>query len=137
MDARRWCASPKLAREAMIMTFGPTIIKDFKLENKITDQDFPVMDFEKVLTQFVDDLAVFTPRTLPDTYKGKLTPIEYHLTALDSVLYALNRFGWLLSLRKSTVLKDQFVYLGATWDMSEETIGINNDRLDSTLFLSW
>jgi hypothetical protein len=43
-----------------------------------------VMDFEKMLTQFVDDLAVFTPRTLPDNYKGKFTPIEYHLTALDT-----------------------------------------------------
>ena len=106
---------------------------NYKLENNITDQDFPVMDFEKVLTQFVDDLAIFSPRTLPDNYKGMLTPIEYHLTALDSVLYALNRFGWLLSLRKSTALKDQFVYLGATWDMSEETIGINNDQLDSIL----
>ena len=68
-----WCASPKLAREAMIMTFGPSILKDYKLENNITDQDFPVMDFEKVLTQFVDDLAIFSPRTLPDTYKGKFT----------------------------------------------------------------
>ena len=87
-----WCASPKLAREAMIITFGPSVLKDYKLENNITDQDFPVMDFEKVLTQFVDDLAIFSPRTLPDTYKGKFTPIEYHLTALDSVLYALNRF---------------------------------------------
>ena len=85
--------------------------------------------------EIVDDLAVFSPRTLPDTYKGKLTPIEYHLTALDSILYALDRFGWLLSLRKSTVLKDLFVYLGATWDMTQETIGINNDRLDS--ILSW
>ena len=130
-----WCASPKLAREAMIMTFGPTILRDFKLENTISDIDFPVMDFDKMLTQFVDDLAVYTPRTLPDNYTGKFTPVEYHLTALDSVLYALHRFGWLLSLRKSTILKDQFVYLGATWDMTEETIGINNDRLDS--ILSW
>ena len=50
-----WCTSPKLAREAMIMTFSPSILKDYKLKNNITDQDFPVMDFKKVLTQFVDD----------------------------------------------------------------------------------
>ena len=128
-----WCASPKFARDAMIITFAPEIMKDFAIENNLSEEDFPFRDYDQILKQFVDDLAVFTKRDTVKSYKGKFSATELHMLAIDSVFYALARFGWLISLRKSTILQDSFVFLGATWDMSKETIGINSDRLDSIL----
>ena len=81
----------------------------------------------------MDDLAVYTPKVTPDNYTGNFTPMKTHLTAIESIFYALSRFGWLISLRKSTIAKPTFVFLGATWNMDEETIGINSDRLHSIL----
>ena len=56
-----------------------------------------------------------------------------HLIAIESKFYALSRFGWLISLRKSTISKPKFIFLRATWDMNKETIGSNDDRLNSIL----
>ena len=84
---------------------------------------------------FVDDLANHTPHKLPACYKGKLTAIEYHMLAMDSIFYALHKHGWLISLRKSTILSDTFIFLGSTWNMKDESVCINNDRLQS--IISW
>ena len=121
-----WCASSKFARDAMIITFAPGVMKDYATENNLSAEDFPFRDY---------DLAIFTKRETLQSYKGKFTASELHLIAVDCVFYALARIGWLISLRKSTILQDCFVFHGATWDMSKKTIGINSDRLDS--ILSW
>ena len=81
----------------------------------------------------MDDLAVYTPKDTPNNYTGKYSPMQMHLIAIESKFYALSRFGWLISLRKSTISKPKFIFLRATWDMNKETIGINNDCLDSIL----
>ena len=75
----------------------------------------------------------YTPKVTPDNYTGDFTPMKTHLTAIESIFYALRRFGWLISFRKSTIAKPTFVFLGATWNMDEEKIGINSDRLHSIL----
>ena len=81
-------------------------------ENNLSAEDFSFRDYDQILKQFVDDLAIFTKRTTLKSYKGKFTASELHLLAVDSVFYALDRFGWLISLRKSTILQDCFVFLG-------------------------
>ena len=98
-----WCASPKLARDAMIITFAPEVMQDYMKENNLSAEDFSFRDYDQILKQFVDDLAIFTKRTTLKSYKGKFTASELHLLAVDSVFYALARFGWLISLRKSTI----------------------------------
>ena len=57
-----WCASPKFARDAMIITFAPEVMKDFATENNLSAEDFPFRDYDQILKQFVDDLAIFTKR---------------------------------------------------------------------------
>ena len=106
----------------MILTFALSFLQDFKSENNINDRDFPLIDYEQYLKQFLEDLAVHTYKTMPYTYAGKYTPEKFQMTAVESIFYALNRFGWLIRLQKSTFMKDKFVFLGASWDMSEETI---------------
>ena len=61
--------------------------------------------------------------------------MQIYFLAIESIFYALSCFGWLISLRKSTIAKDTFFFLWATWDMAKETIDINNDCLNS--ILSW
>ena len=78
---------------------------DFKKANNLNDIDFPFHDYDAILDQFVDDLAVYTPRNNLDNYKGKYSPMQMHLLAIESIIYALSRFGWLISLRKSTIAK--------------------------------
>ena len=126
-----WSASPKIAKDAMSHTFQDSTMTEFKKDNNISDIDFPPSTYKDILETFVDDLAVYTPKTLPTTYKGKFNAMQLHLIAIDSIFYALNKFNWLISLRKSTVAKPQFIFLGATWDLNNETVGINNDRLSS------
>ena len=48
-----WCSSPKIASEAM---------QDFKKANNLNDMDFPFHEYDAILDQFVDDLAVYTKK---------------------------------------------------------------------------
>jgi hypothetical protein len=89
-----WCASPRYAREAMIETFATPVLEEFKADNNLSDIDFPVEEYDRILKQFVDDLAIFTSRDLPATYKGKLSAVEFHMKAVEAVFYALHKFGW-------------------------------------------
>ena len=41
-------------------TFNPTVMSDFKKANNIKDADFPYHNYESLLDQFVDDLAVYS-----------------------------------------------------------------------------
>ena len=108
-----WCGSPKIASEAMQETFHPTVMPDFKKAKNIKDADFHYHNYESLLDQFVDDLAVYTPKVTPDNYTGTFSPMKMHFTAIESIFYALNRFDWLILLRKSTIAKLTFVLLGA------------------------
>ena len=130
-----WTASPKFGKDAMVKTFSPETLQEWRQKNNISIVDFPPNDYSAFLVTFVDDLANHTPRKLPASYKGKLTAIEYHMMAMDATFYALHKHGWLISLRKSTILSDTFIFLGSTWNMKDESVGINNDRLQS--ILSW
>ena len=47
---------------------------DFKKANNLNDIDFPFHDYDAILDQFVNDLAVYTPRSNPNNYKGKCSP---------------------------------------------------------------
>ena len=47
--------------------------------------DFPATDYSSFLATFVDDLGIYTPKTLPSSYKGQYTPNQYHLLATDAV----------------------------------------------------
>ena len=76
--------------------------------------DFSYVNYESLLDQFVDDLAIYTPKVNPTNYKGKFSPMKMHFTAIEALFYALQRFGWLISLRKSTIANPVFVFLGAT-----------------------
>ena len=91
-------------------TFHPTVMSDFKKAMDITDEDFPYVNYEALLDTFVDDLAVYTPKVNPENYKGKLSPMMIHFTAIEALFYALQRFGWLISLRKSTIANPVFVF---------------------------
>ena len=77
-----WCGSPKVASEAMQETFHPKVMSDFRLVN-----------YEALLDQFVDDLAIYTPNVNPANYKGKFSPMKMHFTAIEALFYALQRFG--------------------------------------------
>ena len=72
------------------------------------------------LATFVDDLGIYTPKTLPSTYKGQYTPTQYHLLATDAVFFCLHQFGWEISLRMSTVMKSRFTFLGMEWDVDHQ-----------------
>ena len=54
----------------MLVTFHQTIMTEFKKANNLNDVDFPFHDYDAILDQFVDDLAVYTPRNNPDNYRG-------------------------------------------------------------------
>ena len=58
-----WSASPRYARDAMLTTCS-------KLANNISNTDFPLEDYDSFLAKFVENLAVYTPKTLPPSYKG-------------------------------------------------------------------
>ena len=46
----------------MIITFAPEVMKDYATENNLSAEDFPFRDYDQILKQFVDDLAIFTKR---------------------------------------------------------------------------
>ena len=45
----------------------------------------------------------------------------------------LQKFGWLISLRKSTISTEKFTFQGLTWNIKEMCSGQQNARLDSIL----
>ena len=45
-------------------TFSDKTLQEFKTENKISNIDFQPSTYQEILTTFVDDLAVFTPRVI-------------------------------------------------------------------------
>ena len=63
-----WSGSPKIAKDSMTHTFQDATLKEFKRENNISDIDFHLSTYKDILETFVDDLAVYTPRTLPTSY---------------------------------------------------------------------
>ena len=119
----------------MLTKTSTEALKAWKLANNISNIDFPATDYSSFLATFVDDLGIYSPKTLPSTYKEKYTPTQYHLLATDTVFFCLHTFGWKISLRKSTVMKSRFTFLGMEWDMDHQQMGINSDRLSS--ILSW
>ena len=83
---------------------------------------FPYTHFGQFFTSFVDDLAVHSKKEHGDTI---------HFMCIEAVFYALKQSGWVISFRKSTIMTNEFVFLGLLWNIDEQSAKIQNDRIDA------
>ena len=91
-----WNGSPHICNNALHAMFSVKVLQEFiSLQTQEIQELFPYRHFGAFLTSFVDDLAISTKVALGDVI---------HFLAIESVLYALERGGWLISLRKSTIM---------------------------------
>ena len=78
-------------------TFHPTVMPDFKKAKNIKDADFHYHNYESLLDQFVDDLAVYTHKDTPSNYTGKYSPMQMLFIAIESIfMLSIGSAGWYL-----------------------------------------
>ena len=63
----------------MDQTFLDAVLRKFLEEEKIKSEDFPFNSYADFFQSFVDDLSIFSWRTMPKTYAGKYSPEDLHL----------------------------------------------------------
>jgi hypothetical protein len=128
-----WCASPRFARMAMDMTFTDDVLKQFLEQANISPLDFPFKSYANFYQSFVDDISIFSWKERPKDYVGTFSREDMHMVCVQSVFWTLEKHGWLISLRKSTIVKSRFIFLGLEWNMDEESSEINSDRVKAML----
>ena len=120
-----WNASPFYANQALNMTFSTSALQEFlQTKSKQERESFPYTHYRQYVLGFVDDLAVHSKESY-----GKAV----HFLAIESMFFTLKKHGWLISLRKSTIITKEFTFLGLNWDMVNKCNGLQNDRLSSIL----
>ena len=58
---------------------------------------------------------------------------KIHFLCIEAVFYALKQSGWIISFRKSTIMTNEFIFLGLLWNIDEQSAKIQNDRIDAIL----
>ena len=74
----------------------------------------------------MNDLIIFSSKDLPN-------PEELHCLCIEAVFFALETAGWLVKLEVSTFLNPHFVFLGLFWNLDEQSLIVQNDRVSAIL----
>ena len=114
--------SPYIAQQAMSMTFSQAVFNEWKRQGG--NENFPYSSYEEFIIYYLDDILTYT-----DTQHG--TPI--HIQALESVMYALERAGWVISLSKCTFLSDKIKFLGVSLNAAQGTAEVDLDRAQAII----
>ena len=96
-------------------------------KRKIRKSRHPIPIY-KIWKFYPNDICIFAKQNLKQ-------PKETHLLCLKAVFFALKKANLVISLEKSSIFSKKFIFLGATWNMEDQSSVMNNDRLQSILKL--
>ena len=88
--AQGWSASLQIAQTAVLWTFRDSTLAEFMIFRHLTPEQFTFTSFRQFLQGFVDDLSIFSAKTLPNA-------VELHCLTIEAVFYALQKAGWLVN----------------------------------------
>ena len=117
-------SSPYHSQSAMNITFADVIFNEWKLRNKISSSLFPYTSYRDFEDHFLDDILIFSDINLG---------VEVHLLCIDAVMYALERAGWIIGLKKCQFFSEKIKWLGVDLNAKEGTAEINADRAQAIL----
>ena len=124
-----WAPALSIAQQAMQYTFRDGTLLRFKQDNKLCDELFPYTSFSQFLQNFVDNICVWTKKSLSK-------PIETHLWCVKATFAALEQAGFLISMQKSTFLDPVFTFLGLRWNIVDESHNpTQNSKVSSRAWL--
>ena len=112
-------SSPYHAQCAMALTFHPSIFKEWRQKQKFSDEEFPYTDFSQFVSYYLDDIITYTSMSLG---------FDCHLKALDSIFYAIQRAGWVVSLKKCNFFSPSIKWLGININAAEGTAEVDFER---------
>ena len=117
-------SSPFHAQSAMNLTFAKCIFQEWVKAERVDPQYFPYQDYTEFAVWFLDDCLIFTSEDLGTAV---------HMLAIDAVLYALQRAGWILNLRKAQFLTNKIKWLGVDLDAASGTAECSLDRASAII----
>ena len=117
-------SSPYIAQSAMNITFAKVIFDEWINKKKLSSQDFPYTSFNDFATWYLDDTLIYS-----DIKFGS----EVHWLAVDAVLYALERAGWICSMKKCQFMTNKIKWLGTDLNANTATAECNLERASAIL----
>ena len=111
----------QIAQRGVLWTFRDSTLADFISSRGLTPEKFPFTSYRQFLQGFVDDLSIFSAKSIPNAE-------EVHCLAIEAVFYALQKAGWLVKLEVLTFMNPKIVFLGLFWNLDEESSIVQNDQ---------
>ena len=102
----------QIAQRAVLWTFRDSTLADFLSSRGLTPEKFPFTSYRQFLQGFVDDLSIFSAKSIPNAE-------EVHCLAIEA--------------KVSTFMNPKFIFLGLFWNLDEEYSIVQNDRVSSIL----
>ena len=116
--------APFVAFKAMQHTFTNEILQQFLQEKNITD--FPFQSFDQFIKIYLDDILCHSPR---EQISPKYTAKKLHFICMEAILYALAQNGWIVSLNKTSFLKEEITFLGQVINTREDSSRMSSSRV--------
>ena len=117
-------SSPYHAMASMALTFANVVFKEWVKVKNITKEQFPYSKYSEFSTYFLDDVLIYTKIS-----EGS----DVHWLAVDSIMYALSRAGWVLSLRKANFKSEKIKWLGSDLNPHSATSECSFDRASAII----
>ena len=115
-----------IGQQAMLLAFSDINLKEFlSLKNiKLKSAEFPFSSISEAILIYLDDVALFTPKSVSN-------PKTLHLLLIEFIFYATSKLGFKLSMSKLSLMNPVFKFLGHQFDSNKNETCIPEGKINA------